>query len=145
MNEQIRVPEVRVIDENDKNLDVMETSKAIALARERGLDLVEISAKAVPPVARIMERGKFMYELEKKERKARKTLKTDESKSTRLRLTTSPHDMQMKAEQVDNFLKKGYKVQIELTLQGREKMLGQMAWKKMEDFMKLLQEEHRIA
>lgn len=144
-NQQITAPEVRLLSEDGQNIGVVPTSEALRMALEKGLDLVEVSAKAVPPVARIIERGKFLYSLEKKERKLHKQQKTDDSKSMRLRLNTSPHDLELKAEQVDKFLKKGYKVQIELQLRGREKAQESMAREKIKTFLTHIQEQYHVS
>ena len=144
MNQQIRVPEVRLLDEEGKNLGIVTIQKAFEITRGTGLDLVEVSPKADPPVARIMERGKFLYELEKKERRRRKTQKIDETKTIRFRLSTSEHDRTLKAGQVDKFLKKGYKVQIELQMRGREKTLQEMAREKLQEFLAQLKEPYRV-
>ncbi|MBI2462881.1 MAG: translation initiation factor IF-3 [Candidatus Spechtbacteria bacterium] len=143
-NQQITALEVRLLGEEGENIGVVSTQEALRMAREKGLDLVEVSAKAVPPVARIIERGKFLYELEKKEKKTSKQQKVDDLKSIRLRLSTSPHDLELKAEQVDKFLKKGYKVQIELQLRGREKAQEGMARDRIKAFLSNIHEQYHV-
>lgn len=144
MNERIRAEEVRLLDELGNNVGVVSLQEALRLAREKGFDVIEVSAKAVPPVVKMGERGKFLYELAKKERKAKKIQQNDESKAIRLRPSTSGHDLEMKAEQVDNFIKKGYKVEIELQLRGREKALENTAKTKLNAFLEHIQETHHI-
>lgn len=93
------------------------------LAGEAKLDLIEISPTAKPPVAKIMNRGKYMYEQEKKMRQAAKHRKEVEIKSVRIGIGTSIHDLEMKAKQADEFLKEGNKLKVDLALRGREKYL----------------------
>jgi len=114
---------LRVIDQEGKNLGVLATEEALRLAREVGMDLIEISPAANPPVAKIMDRGKYFYEQEKKRRAAAKKQKDVEIKSVRIGIGTSPHDLEMKAQQADEFLKEGNKIKIDLALRGREKYL----------------------
>jgi len=112
-----------VIDQEGKNLGVLATEEALRLAREAGMDLIEISPAANPPVAKIMDRGKYFYEQEKKRRQAAKKQKDVEIKSVRIGIGTSLHDMELKAQQADEFLKDGNKIKIDLALRGREKYL----------------------
>lgn len=101
----------------------MPIEEALDKARGAGLDLIEISPTANPPVAKITERGKYFYEQEKKERLAKKKRKEIEIKSIRLGIGTGMHDLELKAKQADKFLKEGNKIKIDLTLRGREKYL----------------------
>jgi len=112
-----------VIDQEGKNLGVLATEEALRLAREAGMDLIEISPAANPPVAKIMDRGKYFYEQEKKRRQAAKKQKNVEIKSVRIGIGTSLHDLELKARQADEFLKDGNKIKIDLALRGREKYL----------------------
>ncbi|MDX1535695.1 MAG: translation initiation factor IF-3 [Candidatus Spechtbacterales bacterium] len=145
-NEQIRAQEVRVIDDSGENIGVMPPEEAIEIAKEKGLDLVEISGKANPPVTRIMEYGKYVYQQEKKEREAKKKQQTGKNvtKGVRISMTTSDHDMETKASMVDKFLKKGYKVKVEIIMRGREKALKDRANNKLNDFLDFLTEEYTI-
>ena len=101
----------------------MSLSEAIRRAGEVGLDLIEIAPTAKPPVAKIMDRGKYFYEQEKKDRQAAKHRKEVEIKSSRIGIGTSVHDLEMKAKQADEFLKAGNKIKVDLALRGREKYL----------------------
>ena len=112
-----------MIDQEGKNLGVLATEEALRLAREAGMDLIEISPAANPPVAKIMDRGKYFYEQEKKRRQAAKKQKDVEIKSVRIGIGTSLHDLELKAQQADGFLKDGNKIKIDLALRGREKYL----------------------
>ncbi|OGZ61028.1 MAG: translation initiation factor IF-3 [Candidatus Spechtbacteria bacterium RIFCSPLOWO2_01_FULL_43_12] len=144
-NEQISAPEVRLLDEKGNNLGIVKTAEAIKKAREAGLDLIEISGKAVPPVARIMDHGKYLYQQEKKDKDAKKKQETGSvMKGVRIGMQTSEHDTGIKAGLVDKFLKKGYKVRVELIMKGREKALQDMGNKKVEDFLSALSEEHEV-
>lgn len=101
----------------------MALAEALRIANEAGLDLIEISPTANPPVAKIMDRGKFLYEEEKKRRLATKKHREVELKSVRIGIGTSQHDLEMRARQADEFLGAGDKVKVDLALRGREKYL----------------------
>lgn len=143
INDQIRASELRVIDENGANLGVLKIEEALRIKNEKGLDLIEISPTASPPVAKIMDYGKYMYRQVKRERVGRKGDKP-ELKQIRFAIQTSPNDLGIKAGQVDKFLKKKYKVKIQLTLKGREKTLINYARQKFADFLKLIKEPYKI-
>ena len=104
-------------------MGVITVEQALTKAKEAGLDLIEVSANFNPPVARIMNRGKNLYEQEKKERQASKRRKEVELKNIRIGIGTSIHDLEMKAKQADEFLKGGNKIKVDLALRGREKYL----------------------
>ncbi|MCX2726091.1 translation initiation factor IF-3 [Thermomicrobium sp. 4228-Ro] len=120
VNERIRVPEVRVIDETGKNLGIFRTEEALRLARERGLDLVEVQPNAHPPVCRIMDYGKYRYEESRRERESRKRQKTIEVKEIRLRPRIDTHDLETKVRQMQQFLADGAKVKVSVLFRGRE-------------------------
>src|SRR5687767_1283232 len=119
INHRIRVPEVRVIAEEEQ-LGVMPTHEALRLAEERGLDLVEISPRAFPPVCRIMDYGKYKYEEAKKKQQARKRASTVETKEIKFRPKTEEHDMAFKVKHVRRFLEGGNKVRLAVVFRGRE-------------------------
>src|SRR3954471_17223254 len=119
INHRIRVPEVRVIAEEDQ-LGVMPTHEALRLAEEKGLDLVEISPRAFPPVCRIMDYGKYKYEQAKQKQKARKHASTVEIKEIKFRPKTEGHDMDFKVKHVRRFLEGGNKVRLAVVFRGRE-------------------------
>jgi len=130
---------LRVIDQEGKNLGVLATEEALRLAREVGMDLIEISPAASPPVAKIMDRGKYFYEQEKKRRAAAKKQKNVEIKSVRVGIGTSLHDLELKAQQADKFLKEGNKIKIDLSLRGREKYLDKkFLEERIERFLRLI-------
>jgi translation initiation factor IF-3 len=120
VNERIRVREVRLIDENGEQLGVKPTPEALQLARERGVDLVEVAPMATPPVCRLMDYGRFKYEQTKKERDARKHATKVELKEVRLRPKTDDHDIAFKTRNVQRFLEEGDKVKVTLLFRGRE-------------------------
>jgi len=117
VNERIRVPEVRVIDENGENLGVLATDKAIAIAKERRLDLVEVAPQASPPVCKIVDFGKYYYQQEKRERKQQHRSKLKEIKLT---IKIGEHDFQTKLNRVREFLSNGDMVRISIFFRGRE-------------------------
>ena len=119
-NEFISVPKVRVIDDEGENLGVMFTQEAIEQAYEIGLDLVEVSPNADPPVCKFLDIGKFKYEAQKKANIARKTQKTQELKEIKMRPNIDDHDYETKMKKVHDFIGEGDKVKITLRFRGRE-------------------------
>ena len=111
----------------------MNIFEAIDLAKSRGLDLIQVTERVTPPVCKIANYGKYLYALQKKEKKI-KTVRT-ELKEIRLGFNISPHDTEIKAKQAEKFLKEGNKVKVNLVLRGREKGMGDMAKKKVEFFI----------
>lgn len=139
-NEWIRYPQVRVIDEDGQHLDVMETTKALTLARERGLDLVEINPGANPPVVKIIAYGHFKYQKEKEMRKAKAHAKQVEVKGIRLSLRIGEHDLQVRRDQSQRFMDEGNRVRVEIILRGRERQHVELARKILEAFVASLPE-----
>ena len=119
-NEFITVPKVRVIDEEGENLGVLLTQEAIEQAADVGLDLVEVSPNADPPVCKFLDIGKFKYEAQKKANIARKTQKTQELKEIKMRPNIDDHDYDTKMKKVHDFIGDGDKVKITLRFRGRE-------------------------
>jgi translation initiation factor IF-3 len=124
----ISAREVRVIDEEKNALGVLPTSQAIQLARDRGLDLVEIAATADPPVCRITDYGKFLYEQHKKDHEAKKHQKQIQIKEIKFRPKISIHDYDFKMKHVKRFLGEGNKVKITVMLRGREKQKPELGY-----------------
>ena len=120
MNDRIRAREVRVIDDEGQQLGIMPPHEAIRKAREKNLDLVEISPTAQPPVCRIMDYGKFLYQQEKKEREAKKHQKTITVKEVKFRINVDDHDYETKKNHVLRFLGEGDKVKATIFFRGRE-------------------------
>lgn len=133
---------MRVIDERGKNLGILDIEKALSLAKEKGLDLIEISSKAQPPVCKILDYGKYKYQLMKKGQK--KKVKKKQLKGIRISIRTSEHDLSFKASQADKFIKQGHKVRIELVLKGREWTHRDLAKKKFDEFLKKMKEKTKI-
>jgi translation initiation factor IF-3 len=119
-NERIRVREIRVIDDTGDQLGIMPPPQALTLARSKGLDLVEISPSAVPPVCRIMDFGKFQYEQQKKARVAKKHQKVILVKEIKFRPKVDEHDYQFKKKHIERFLEDGDKVKATIFFRGRE-------------------------
>ncbi len=120
VNERIRVPEVLVIDENGVQLGTMPTREALAMARERGLDLVEVAAAARPPVCKILDYGKLKYGKKKKAQEAKKKQTVVSVKEIQLRPRTEEHDLETKFRHITEFLLRGDKVKITVMFRGRE-------------------------
>ncbi|PYR77137.1 MAG: translation initiation factor IF-3 [Acidobacteria bacterium] len=120
VNERIRVREVRVIDENGEQLGIMAPPAALAIARQKGLDLVEIAATANPPVCRIMDFGRYQYQEQKRARQARKHQKVIEVKEIKFRPKVDEHDYQFKKKHIERFLAEGDKVKATIFFRGRE-------------------------
>ena len=120
INDRIRAREIRVIDENGEQLGILPPFEALKIARERGLDLVEVSPNAVPPVCRIQDYGRFLYEKEKSERAARKKQKIIVLKEVKFSVTVDEHDYQTKKNRAVGFLQEGDKVKASLRFRGRQ-------------------------
>ncbi len=139
VNNQIRSPQVRMIDEAGKQLGVISLQEALRKARERNLDLVQVTEKVDPPVCKIMDYGKYLYSLQRKE-KGIKIKGAGGIKGIRLSFNISLHDLETRAHQAEKFLKKGNKVRIEMRLRGREKALSEFAKEKINKFLEILKE-----
>ncbi len=116
----IQVPKVRVIDENGENIGVMLTAEATEQANEVGLNLVEVSPNADPPVCKFLDVGKYRYEAQKKANAARKTQKTQDIKEVKMRPNIDTHDYDVKMRNVNKFIDNGDKVKVTLRFRGRE-------------------------
>lgn len=127
INKSIRVPEIRVIDSDGNHLGVMATSAALSLAQEKDLDLVLINDKSEPPVCRIIDYGKYKYEQEKQERKAKKNQDKTSVKELKMRYTIEEHDYQVRVNQAERFLKSGDKVKTTIKFRGRESQHSHLA------------------
>ena len=125
-NEFIVSPKVRVIDQDGENLCVMYTREAMEQAQSVGLDLVEVSPNADPPVAKFLDVGKFKYEAQKKANQARKSQKTQEIKEIKMRPNIDDHDYDVKMRSIHKFLGEGDKVKVTLRFRGRELSHGQL-------------------
>lgn len=145
LNNKINAPLVRLIDEKDEHVGEIKTEKALQIAQEKKLDLVEISPKANPPVAKIMDFGQFKYDLKKKDKKDKKQQKiSNVVKGIRITPRISQHDLEMRAKKSNEFLSKGNKVRIEMILRGREKAHFDLAKEKVQNFINLMEGEINI-
>ena len=120
INERIRVPEVRLIDEEGHQVGVVKTAEALAMARQRDVDLVEVAAQANPPVARLMDFGRFKYEQSKKEREAKKHQQNVQLREVRMKPKIDDHDIDFKTRTAAKLLKQGDKVKVTVMFRGRE-------------------------
>ncbi len=143
VNNKIRAQKVRVIDETGKQIGILLTKEALQLAKERDLDLVQVTDKAEPPVCKIIDYGKYLYSQKKKERKKSKS-KSSQVKGVRLGFNISDHDLQTKAKAAQRFLKAGDRVRIEMRLRGREKAHKDLARKKINKFIEMMEEKTEI-
>ena len=119
-NERIRSPEVQVISSDGKNLGTLKTNEAINMAKQQGLDLIEISGNTNPPICKIIDIGKYKYDLQKKANKAKKKQKVINLKEIKLRPVTEIHDYNFKIKNAQRFLEKGDKVKFTVKFKGRE-------------------------
>jgi len=146
INHQIRAKEVRVIGPNGENFGVLTLSDAIGKAEEVGLDLIEISPSANPPVAKIMEYGKFHYEQEKKRRDIKAKSHATETKSVQVKIGTGDHDLALKAKRAAEWLGEGHRIKVDLFLWGRYKYMEFEFLKgRLERFLKLIPYDYKQA
>ena len=138
-NNRINSPEVQVIASNGENLGILNTNEAITMAKEEGLDLIEIAPNAKPPVCKIIDMGKYKYDAQKKANKAKKKQKKIEIKEIKLRPVTETHDYQFKIKHAQKFISKGDKVKFTIRFKGRELQhshLGNELMNKIKEDMK---------
>lgn len=146
INHQIKAPEIRVITEDGNNLGIMTPNEALLKAKEAGLDLIEISPNANPPIAKIMDYGKFQYTEKKKQKDSKSKVQNIEIKSLQVKIATDEHDLAMKAAKASEWLKEGNRVKILLFLSGRAKFLDKnFLNERLDRILKLITEEYKIA
>lgn len=143
-NEQIRAREIRVVAEEGEQLGILSPFEALQIARERGLDLVEIAPMAHPPVCKIMDFGKFQYQKSKQDRLNKAKQKKFDIKGIRIGVRTDDHDLSFKKNQAEKFLSKGNKVKVEIILRGREKAHQDLGRKTLEEFLKEIAIPHKV-
>jgi translation initiation factor IF-3 len=139
INEKIRINKILLIDKHGEKVGVVETRKALQQAKDAGLDLVEVAPNSRPPVCKIMNYGKFLYEKKKQEREAKKNRTVQETKEIRLRPSTDVGDLQTKAKQAMKFISEGNKVQIELRFRGRENARASVGEDTINKFIAMLE------
>jgi len=143
-NEYIKVPEVRVLDTDGNNIGTMTLKEAIALAKEKEMDLVEINPKANPPVTKIVEFGSFKYQKEKEAKKQKARSHVSEMKGIRLSIRISDHDMGIRQKQAEKFLNRGDKVRVEIILRGRERGKSEFAYETVKKFVAMLEQDFSL-
>jgi translation initiation factor IF-3 len=129
-----------LIDDNNNQLGIIETHKGVAMARDKGLDLVEVSPTAEPPVCRIMDFGKWLYEQKRKNKQSNKKQHTVVLKEIRLRPKIDQHDLQIKVNHAIKFIVKGHKVQFTMLFRGREMMFVNRGYEIMEEVLTTMEE-----
>lgn len=139
INEEIIANELRLIDQNGQSLGIINRDQALYLAYDLGVDLVEISAKSTPRVAKLIDSGKYQYELQKKEAKQRSHQKTSELKEIRLGLKINNHDFDTKVRKSQSFLNEGNKVKVTVILRGRENIFPERAFDMINRFTQMVQ------
>jgi translation initiation factor IF-3 len=146
INHQIKAPTLRVITADGENLGAISLSEALKQAGERGLDLIEISPTAVPPVAKIMDYGKFLYDEKKKQKVAKARTETTELKSVQVKIGTGDHDLELKAKKASEWLAEGNRVKIDLYLSGRAKYMNQaFLSERLDRILKLVSVEYKTS
>jgi translation initiation factor IF-3 len=146
INEYIRAKEVRVIGADGENLGIIKTSEALSKAKELELDLIEVSPHAVPPIAKIMDYGKYLYEQSKKLKAQKAKAHNVEVKSVQVKVATSENDLGIKAKRASSWLAEGHRIKLELFLPGRTKYLNQDFLKeRLGRILKLLTVDYKVA
>ena len=146
IKKESRAQELRFIAAEGKNLGVLGLAAALAAAKEAGLDLSEISPSVVPPIAKIMDYGKFEYERSKKEKVAKSKVKVSETKEVQVKVGTGDHDMMLKAKKAAEWLEGGHRVRAELFLKGRYKGMSEEFLKtRLEKFLQIIPYGYKVA
>lgn len=146
INYYIKSPQLRVIDQDGNNIGVISNEEAQRMARDAGLDLIEISASALPPIAKIMDYGKFQYDENKKQKASKATVKTVEIKSIQVKIGTGENDLNMKARRASEWLSEGHQVKAELFVSGRSKFLPEEFLNaRLQKFLNLISVDYKVA
>lgn len=146
INKQIKAPELRIIDAEGENIGVMSLAEALEMAEKQGVDLVEINPQAQPPIAKIVEYGKFLYEQKKKLQKAKSGAKATETKSIQVKVGTGDHDLELKAKTASKWLQEGHRIKVELFLRGRSKGMDEAFLKeRLDRLLHFVTEHYKIA
>ena len=145
INHQIKAAELRVVTGEGENLGVISLSTALAEAQKRGMDLIEISPTAVPPVAKIMDYGKYQYDEKKKQKSSKANVQVSELKIVQVKIGTGEHDLELKAKKVSEWLSEGHRVKVDLFLIGRSKFMDLNFLKeRLERVLKLITVEYKV-
>ncbi len=146
INNQIRAKELRVLDSDNQNLGLLSIKDALELATSKGLDLIEINPNANPPIAKIMDFGKYQYEASKKLKKAKAGAKSTETKSIQIKIGTGDHDLALKAKTASKWLKEGHRIKVELFLAGRAKYMDEKFLKgRLDRVLHLITEDYKVS
>ena len=146
INNQIRAKELRVLDSENKNLGILSIRDALELAGSKGLDLIEISPNGNPPVAKMMDFGKYQYEANKKLKKAKAGARPTETKSIQIKIGTGDHDLELKAKTASKWIKEGHRIKVELFLAGRAKYMDEKFLKeRLDRVLHLITEDYKIS
>ncbi len=146
INNQIRASEVRVISNTGENLGILSFKDAMAMANDQGLDLIEITPNANPPIVKIANFGKYQYEQNKKLKKAKAGAKTTETKSIQIKIGTGENDLALKARKASEWLKEGHRIKVELFLSGRSKyMADAFLRERLDRVLHLITENYKVA
>jgi translation initiation factor IF-3 len=146
VNHQIKSPEVRVIGPAGENFGVLSINEALQRAHDAGLDLIEISPNANPPVAKISDFGKFQYQENKKEKAAKAKAHVIEIKTLQVKIGTGEHDLELKAKKASEWLKEGHRIKIDLFLPGRSKYMDpKFLEERLKRILTLVTEQYKIA
>lgn len=146
MNDGIRAKEVRVLGPDGENYGILPINEALEKAREAGMDLIEVSPNATPPVCRITDYGKFKYEQKKKDKEVKAKAFVAETKEAQVKIGTSDHDMQIKAAKIAEWLKEGHRVKVDLFLWGRYKYMEfNFLKERLERFLAIIPESYKIS
>lgn len=144
LNERIRVSPIRLIDEQNNQVGIIDTSEALRRARSAGLDLVEVSPKSQPPVCKIMDYGKQLYQQRRRDRQTHKKQHFVVLKEIRLRPKIDPHDLDIKVNRAKKFLEKGHRVQFTMIFRGREMVHLEHGYELMDQIVETLQSLAKI-
>lgn len=146
INNQIRALEMRVIDQHGKNLGVLKKEEALKLAEEAGLDLIEVSSSANPPICKIADYGKHAYDISKKKKEVKAKQSNSETKNIQISVEISDNDIAIKAKRAAEWLKEGHRVKIDLQLKGRTKYLDESFLRsRMDRILAIIPSEYKIA
>ncbi|MDP4175829.1 MAG: translation initiation factor IF-3 [Bacteroidota bacterium] len=140
VNEEIRIPKVRLIDSDGSQLGIVQTRDAQRMAQEKGVDLVEIAPQADPPVCKLVDYGKFVYEIQKKEKTQKKNQQVSVLKEIRLHPNTDTHDFEFKVRHARNFVDEGNKVKVSVIFKGRELAYTQYGENLLKNFIEKMQD-----
>ncbi len=146
INNNIRAPKLRVIGSQGENIGVITKDEALAMAKAVGLDLIEVSPQADPPVARIADYGKYTYEMSKKQKEVKARAHITETKNIQISVSIGEHDIMIKAKQASEWIKEGHRVKIELQLKGRTKYMEESFLRsRMDRILAVIPAEYKIA